>query len=132
MPSSAQNYTQNIDTLETLAGVQRVVQCHGSFATASCINCRVRVPGTEIADDIMNQRVPLCKICNAQQPPAATGKAAKKKAKKRKDGWDSDQSDEPDVPPYPPGVMKAGETVALHIPGELTRSLRAARYHLLW
>ncbi|KAI0731379.1 SIR2-domain-containing protein [Earliella scabrosa] len=100
------NYTQNIDTLETLAGVQRVVQCHGSFATASCINCRVRVPGTEIADDIMNQRVPLCKICNAQQPPAATGKAAKKKAKKRKDGWDSDQSDEPDVPPYPPGVMK--------------------------
>ncbi|KAL7280338.1 hypothetical protein ACG7TL_005255 [Trametes sanguinea] len=55
------NYTQNIDTLETLAGVKRVVQCHGSFATASCINCRVRVPGADIADDIMNQRVPICK-----------------------------------------------------------------------
>ncbi|KAI0687145.1 SIR2-domain-containing protein [Cerioporus squamosus] len=100
------NYTQNIDTLETLAGVQRVVQCHGSFATASCINCRLRVPGNEIADDIMNQRVPLCKVCKVPQPPAATSKSGKKKGKKKKDGWDSDESDEPDVPLYPPGVMK--------------------------
>ncbi|KAI0630585.1 DHS-like NAD/FAD-binding domain-containing protein [Trametes polyzona] len=95
------NYTQNIDTLETLAGVQRVVQCHGSFATASCIHCRVRVPGSEIADDIMNQRVPLCKYCNAAQPPAPPAKGGKKKGKKRKDGWDSDASDEPEPPPDP-------------------------------
>ena len=103
-----QNYTQNIDTLETLAGVQRVVQCHGSFATASCINCRVRVPGSEIADDIMNQEVPVCKACNVPQPPVAT-KAGKKKAKKRKDGWDSDASDEPEPPLYPPGIMKVNQ-----------------------
>ncbi|KAI0831989.1 DHS-like NAD/FAD-binding domain-containing protein [Trametes gibbosa] len=100
------NYTQNIDTLETLAGVQRVVQCHGSFATASCIQCKVRVPGTEIADDIMNQRVPLCRACSAALPPGVSAKAGGKKGKKRKDGWDSDQSDEPDVPAYPPGIMK--------------------------
>ncbi|RPD64181.1 SIR2-domain-containing protein [Lentinus tigrinus ALCF2SS1-7] len=100
------NYTQNIDTLETLAGVQRVVQCHGSFATASCINCRTHVAGSEIADDIMNQRVPLCKVCNVPQPSAAANKSGKKKGKKKKDGWDSDQSDEPDLPLYPPGVMK--------------------------
>lgn len=31
------NYTQNIDTLESLAGVERVLQCHGSFKTASCL-----------------------------------------------------------------------------------------------
>lgn len=73
----------------------------------------MRVPGSEIADDIMNQRVPLCKICNAQPPPAAapaTTKAGKKKkGKKQKDGWDSDESDfdEPDLPLYPPGIMKA-------------------------
>ncbi|KAI0675683.1 DHS-like NAD/FAD-binding domain-containing protein [Trametes maxima] len=100
------NYTQNIDTLETLAGVQRVVQCHGSFATASCIHCKVRVPGTEIADDIMGQRVPLCKHCNAATPPAVSSKTGKKKGKKRKDGWDSDASDEPEPPAYPPGIMK--------------------------
>ncbi|KAI0331640.1 SIR2-domain-containing protein [Cubamyces sp. BRFM 1775] len=99
------NYTQNIDTLETLAGVRRVVQCHGSFATASCINCRVRVPGTDIADDIMNQRVPLCKSCNVVLPPAVSAKAGKK-GKKRKEGWDSDASDEPEPPAYPPGIMK--------------------------
>ncbi|KAI1793493.1 SIR2-domain-containing protein [Ganoderma leucocontextum] len=99
------NYTQNIDTLETLAGVQRVVQCHGSFATASCINCRVRVPGSEIADDITNQQVPICKVCNIPQPPVST-KSGKKKAKKRKDGWDSDASDEPEPPLYPSGIMK--------------------------
>ncbi|RDX48151.1 SIR2-domain-containing protein [Lentinus brumalis] len=100
------NYTQNIDTLETLAGVQRVVQCHGSFATASCINCRTRVAGSEIADDIMNQKVPLCKVCNVPQAPTATSKSGKKKGKKKKDGWDSDESDEPDLPLYPPGIMK--------------------------
>ncbi|KAH9893527.1 DHS-like NAD/FAD-binding domain-containing protein [Cubamyces lactineus] len=99
------NYTQNIDTLETLAGVRRVVQCHGSFATASCINCKVRVPGTEIADDIMNQRVPLCKYCNTAQPSAVPAKAGKK-GKRRKEGWDSDASDEPEPPAYPPGIMK--------------------------
>lgn len=27
------NYTQNIDTLEQVAGIQNVIQCHGSFAT---------------------------------------------------------------------------------------------------
>ena len=27
------NYTQNIDTLEQVAGIEKVIQCHGSFAT---------------------------------------------------------------------------------------------------
>ena len=106
-----QNYTQNIDTLETLAGVQRVVQCHGSFATASCINCRLQVPGTEIAEEIMDQRVPLCKVCNAPPattPAASAAKGGKKKGKRRKSGWDSDASDTPEPPAFPPGIMKAG------------------------
>lgn len=35
------NYTQNIDGLEALAGVSpdRLVECHGHFRTASCIDC---------------------------------------------------------------------------------------------
>lgn len=57
------NYTQNIDTLETLTGITRVLQCHGSFATATCIQCRRRIPGTEIENDIMEHRVPFCTVC---------------------------------------------------------------------
>ncbi|KAF5383542.1 hypothetical protein D9615_003745 [Tricholomella constricta] len=97
------NYTQNIDTLETLAGVQRVLQCHGSFATASCLLCRRRVPGSEIESDIMNQRVALCTICN---PPAVQTPKKKKGKKKAKGDWDSNDEDESDGPAYPPGIMK--------------------------
>lgn len=97
-----QNYTQNIDTLETLAGVQRVLQCHGSFATASCLLCRRRVSGSEIEADIMNKRVSLCVVCN---PPTAPRKK-KQGRKKAKGQWDSDDEDESDGPSYPPGIMK--------------------------
>eukprot|EP00292_Cryptomonas_paramecium_P005783 CAMPEP_0113719384 /NCGR_PEP_ID=MMETSP0038_2-20120614/35770_1 /TAXON_ID=2898 /ORGANISM="Cryptomonas paramecium" /LENGTH=380 /DNA_ID=CAMNT_0000647721 /DNA_START=62 /DNA_END=1200 /DNA_ORIENTATION=- /assembly_acc=CAM_ASM_000170 len=35
-------FTQNIDGLERLAGVlpEKLVECHGTFASASCIDCR--------------------------------------------------------------------------------------------
>ncbi|GES89446.1 SIR2-domain-containing protein [Rhizophagus clarus] len=57
------NYTQNIDTLEQVAGIENVLQCHGSFATASCIVCGYKVDGNEIKDDILNQRVSYCPKC---------------------------------------------------------------------
>ena len=98
-----QNYTQNIDTLETAAGVQRVLQCHGSFATASCLQCRRRVPGKEIELDILKQKVPLCTACNVT-PPSKKGK--RRSRKKATGNWDSDDEDESDGPDYPPGVMK--------------------------
>ncbi|KAJ7765409.1 SIR2-domain-containing protein [Mycena maculata] len=105
-------YTQNIDNLCRLAGVQRVVQCHGSFATASCILCRRQVPGSEIEADILAQKVPLCSVCNAPQTgtAASKSKSKKKNAKKAKGGWDSDEEDESDGPTYPPGVMKPNIT----------------------
>src|SRR6267154_1370514 len=99
--SHVQNYTQNIDTLETLAGVSRVLQCHGSFATASCINCHRRVPGSDIENDIQIQKVTLCSACNSPKQPAL-----KRKRKGKKDGWDSAESDESDEPEYPSGIMK--------------------------
>lgn len=104
--NNKQNYTQNIDTLETQAGITKVLQCHGSFATASCINCHIKVPGTDIEADIMAQRVPLCKVCAvAEPPPAKPKKVKKKKKKKRTDGWESDESDAA-APPLPKGIMK--------------------------
>jgi len=57
------NYTQNIDTLEQVAGISRVVQCHGSFATASCTLCKQKQEAHTIREDIMQQKIPLCSIC---------------------------------------------------------------------
>ena len=36
------NYTQNIDNLEQRAGLklEKLVQCHGSFAKAKCVSCQ--------------------------------------------------------------------------------------------
>ncbi|TTI76909.1 NAD-dependent protein deacetylase sirtuin-1 [Bagarius yarrelli] len=57
------NYTQNIDTLEQVAGVQRVMQCHGSFATASCLVCKHKVDCDAVREDIFQQVVPHCPRC---------------------------------------------------------------------
>lgn len=58
------NYTQNIDTLERVAGIENVIECHGSFATASCTRCKYKVDASEIQDDILHQRIPMCKLCD--------------------------------------------------------------------
>lgn len=61
------NYSQNIDGLERIAGVskERVVLCHGSFLTASCLRreCEARVSGEEIASEVANGIVPRCREC---------------------------------------------------------------------
>lgn len=58
------NYTQNIDTLEQVAGIRNVIECHGSFATASCTKCKRKVAADEIRDDVFNQKIPVCQVCN--------------------------------------------------------------------
>lgn len=64
------NYTQNIDTLEQVAGIQRVIQCHGSFASASCLTCRYKVDSEAVRGDIFNQVVPRCPRCPSNEPLA--------------------------------------------------------------
>ncbi|XP_071439884.1 NAD-dependent protein deacetylase sirtuin-1 [Hetaerina americana] len=58
------NYTQNIDTLEKVAGIQNVIECHGSFATASCTRCKFKVTANEIRKDVFSQRIPMCPKCS--------------------------------------------------------------------
>lgn len=60
------NYSQNIDTLERVAGIENVIECHGSFATASCTKCKHRVSSDEIRDEILNQTIPMCSLCNPE------------------------------------------------------------------
>jgi NAD+-dependent protein deacetylase sirtuin 1 len=58
------NYTQNIDTLELAADIKRVIQCHGSFATASCTSCMRKLNADDIKEKIFNQEIPKCDQCN--------------------------------------------------------------------
>ncbi|CAM0142160.1 unnamed protein product [Umbelopsis sp. WA50703] len=57
------NYTQNIDTLEHKAKITRVINCHGSFATATCVTCGYKCAGSDIEADIFAQRIPECPKC---------------------------------------------------------------------
>ena len=49
------NYTQNIDTLEKQTGIERVIECHGSFAKATCRQCQAKFDGEVIREDVMAQ-----------------------------------------------------------------------------
>ncbi|CAI9621101.1 unnamed protein product [Staurois parvus] len=64
------NYTQNIDTLEQVAGIQRIIQCHGSFAMASCLICKHKEDCEAVREDIFNQVVPRCPRCPTEEPLA--------------------------------------------------------------
>jgi NAD-dependent histone deacetylase SIR2 len=67
------NYTQNIDTLETVCGIDRVIQCHGSFSSATCTrfsHCGTRLPGESVRDAVMAGSLPFCPRCQADPPPS--------------------------------------------------------------
>jgi NAD-dependent deacetylase sirtuin 1 len=59
-------YTQNIDGLEKAAGVssERVIQCHGSFDTVTCRECKHQVPLNAIRQEIESEKIPICGVCN--------------------------------------------------------------------
>lgn len=64
-------YTQNIDGLEKLCGIpdEKLVEAHGSFATASCHLCYTAYPAEEAKQAIMNGNVPVCTFCAATVKP---------------------------------------------------------------
>ncbi|KAA0195351.1 hypothetical protein HAZT_HAZT006543, partial [Hyalella azteca] len=63
------NYTQNIDTLEQVAGITRVIQCHGSFATATCQRCMHKVSADVIKAEIFDRHIPMCPHCTPPSTP---------------------------------------------------------------
>jgi len=116
-------YTQNIDNLERLAGVEegKLVQCHGSFATASCMRCKLQVSGEEIKEDVLRGEIPTCPACQAEKEQKERQKGNGKK-RKRSNDWDEDDEDEDDE--IIEGIMK------VHL--ILSCSKFLARYYLLW
>lgn len=95
------NYTQNIDNLEQHAGIKRekLVQCHGSFAFATCQTCGYKAEGTTLFDDIRMKRIARCPVC---------AKSKEKKVPSTKRKSDSDDDDDDDIENIDPvwGVMK--------------------------
>ncbi|EGV62680.1 NAD-dependent histone deacetylase sir2 [Yamadazyma tenuis] len=63
------NYTQNIDNLEENVGLShsKVVQCHGSFANATCMTCKYKVPLEAIRKDILKKTPSLCPRCEKKR-----------------------------------------------------------------
>ncbi|GAA5916564.1 hypothetical protein JCM6882_002542 [Rhodosporidiobolus microsporus] len=56
-------WTQNIDTLERIAGItdDLIVEAHGSFAEAECLNCRRTYTQEEIKPRILSGEVVRCR-----------------------------------------------------------------------
>ncbi|KAG9068216.1 NAD-dependent histone deacetylase sir2 [Linnemannia hyalina] len=103
------NYTQNIDTLEQKAGIRSVLQCHGSFATASCVRCRNQVQGDEIKDSIFKQEVAYCKVCKKPTPPPKARKRSKAKFDFDDDDDDSEEEDDDNRALMKPDIVFFGE-----------------------
>ncbi|KAL1629858.1 NAD-dependent histone deacetylase sir2 [Neofusicoccum ribis] len=105
------NYTQNIDNLESHAGIdpEKLVQCHGSWATATCRECGHQIPGEDIFQNIREQKVAECQECVRRLAVPRPGMKRKRSSnggsRKRRQSDDDDDSDgQYDIPQ--PGVMK--------------------------
>ncbi|KAI9819748.1 MAG: NAD-dependent histone deacetylase sir2 [Phylliscum demangeonii] len=106
------NYSQNIDNLESKAGILpgKLVQCHGSFGTATCTVCQYHIDGKEIYKNLKEGKVAYCSRCQeAPRPLRHRGFRRKRNAgrnKKRKRGGDDEDSEDEDYGAPEVGVMK--------------------------
>lgn len=68
------NFTQNIDTLERLAGLDEdlIVEAHGSFATASCIECNEKADTEMLRKKVAEGVVARCEECDGLIKPDIT------------------------------------------------------------
>lgn len=64
-------YTQNIDTLERVAGVDGdyIVEAHGSFAENHCIKCQTEFSGDEFKKLVFEKKIPRCSKCKGLIKP---------------------------------------------------------------
>lgn len=64
-------FTQNIDTLERLAGLPEaaVVAAHGSFADQHCIECGAGYDGHRLREQILRGEIAYCYECGGLVKP---------------------------------------------------------------
>lgn len=90
------DYTQNIDDLEAAANVSRekVIQCHGSFATATCCSCGRVVKASVYLPKVRKRLAPKCPRCLKRPTEGERCKSKSKTGKKRKrQEWEDDEAD---------------------------------------
>lgn len=65
------HYTQNIDTLEHIAGIpaEKVVEAHGTFRTSHCIACRKEYSQDWMKEEIFKDNIPTCEECSGLVKP---------------------------------------------------------------
>ncbi|KAI8644034.1 DHS-like NAD/FAD-binding domain-containing protein [Parasitella parasitica] len=68
------NFTQNIDTLERMTGLDQdyIIEAHGSFATASCVECDTKADSEMVRQHALEGKVPRCKECDQLIKPDIT------------------------------------------------------------
>ena len=70
------HFTQNIDTLERVAGIdpEKIVEAHGSFGEAHCIECDTDYPSHFVEACVMAEpvKVPRCTSCSGLVKPKIT------------------------------------------------------------
>ncbi|KAK3316360.1 NAD-dependent histone deacetylase-like protein [Apodospora peruviana] len=109
------NYSQNIDNLEAKAGIkpEKLVQCHGSFATATCVKCGHQVVGATLFPEINAGNIPRCRKCaegkrttNNSRKRKLNKDGSERKVRRRPGDYDSNSDSEFDLPTSACGVMK--------------------------
>ncbi|XP_075223423.1 sirtuin 2 [Lycorma delicatula] len=65
------HYTQNIDTLERVAGLNGdvIVEAHGTFHTSHCLDCHEEYSLEWMKERIFSDSVPTCSSCNGVVKP---------------------------------------------------------------
>ncbi|KAH3764925.1 NAD-dependent protein deacetylase sirtuin-2 [Pelomyxa schiedti] len=64
-------FTQNIDTLELVAGIppEKLVFAHGSFANAHCTKCKLKHDTNWVKEQILADSIPKCRKCDGLVKP---------------------------------------------------------------
>lgn len=65
------HYTQNVDTLEHVAGlpVEKLIEAHGTFRTAHCMACRKEYSQQWMKDEVFKDNIPTCLDCSGVVKP---------------------------------------------------------------
>ena len=133
------NFTQNIDNLEDHAGISpdRLIQCHGSFATATCIQCKYKVLCEKIYCDLEAGKVARCDRCIQRIRDIKPGIKRKRSSngsvgpRKKRQSYD-DSTDDEDDDIAVAGVMKVGLCYSdSHTLIQAILTLNTARYNIL-
>ncbi|ODM93270.1 NAD-dependent protein deacetylase sirtuin-1 [Orchesella cincta] len=135
------NYSQNIDTLETIAGIDRVTMCHGSFATATCIRCKHKVSAEDIKEKVLAGEVPFCTVCSNEEEwskiqfPLGQPASSQQQPQEgpRRSSLDEDDDDDtyffPDPDPLPPVVKPDIVFFGEDLPDEFHTNLTLDKPH---